>query len=1459
MNNKYGIQKLLILNHFYKDPFLISNYSEFLQLYKDNNDIITKICYKNRKIIHHILYEEEENITINFEIYLLSNYFFLTLLIKDNKDIVNYLYDFSLIDIINKENIKENNILRKLINSIIILELIDNFVNGNDNIDDNQEKIEEFKSLNTEIKKNAQNILKEYGIESNLEYDLELIYTEIIKSLFYNKKIDNYNYSCNIIKQLDLENIFLTDKINDELLIFFKSNEKCLNDYIISKIADFNSEDKINSYFILIKYILKNSFYIYEIPFLFNTRKIILNTIKRNIDELLSINFNNNIFNERKNKIIKTIIDSDYYYNKYWQIILDKLNIVLNYYKNYYFESKQNDINSIQEIINNRNGNYEKYINIIDLKEAQELNNEFDIINYLHKNDDKSTEQDLGEYISNWKIIKKLIKDKKISKLRGDKKQLLLNYANENDNKKKLIEIFGQDTYDYFTSNHNIKNKIKYNDNNNDMINNDNIDNNKLKEILKYYNNFLFESKKDDIILIETSFNNDRELKNVYIKYIIDYDKAKKYNDRYEIIDYCFNINNKDNNNIKTEKDIEILYQKWMEIETMINNKKLYNDIKNKIFKYIEQTDKKVILNIFSEEIYEFLINEKHKNKIQFELKEILQYYQFYYPISKKDDINLINKFINNNNGEIEQYEKYLKDLDEAQKMNLKAPFINLLLKNEEEEISEEKIEKQKNNWIQLENMIKQGKMKNMKKDKKKLLVEIFQDKNYKDKLLTIFNKEIYDNFKNNLKKDNDNNNENKNREKEKEKEKLKEEVKENSKIITDTKTKNSSFPNGPLVPVDDDIKKIQNVQNNNLYKNTMSTKIQTVTQPKKVINENIIKDQSQTGTISEGVSLKEIENKNLIENILTKSEIKFHTNNKKNKPFILYEEINIGKNKIKSIGKFEELKNQSYKELEKDQDLYTKFIQLVNFLDEINIRLENEFELEYNLTIKLEIGLYDLINKDNLYCKYIVYLPDSNNAISFKEDNILFYKTYSPSQGFEYLISEINNEKYEHFKDIENKEKEKDKNEDNQYTTSTTNNNNISVYQPDKTGDIIDQTSINDNNQFLNIKIIGFEKKIGNHKDSNNKNNYTCEFIKELKNGEYFVSGGTDKTIKIYTKEFNEFDSDEELSKLNNGIKDWTYNICERNKSEGKSNKELEFIVCSNKELILMSYNLNKRISKIQKYELPNMTCVNCIEMKPYNFVIVGLNGGLYFPNLFQYDNQEGLDHMVITQMTLRGGIRIKDNLVALTSNKVLINGEDILIFYNSEKRNKNNPISRSIPGYSFTLTTNGLALMPKENFENKNQILICACTKYLLGQRNGILLVNPKIENKKYIHINNPFYDTGEFGVYCICPIFKALGENNTRETDFFLVGGFDNEKYEGKIRLYKLINSNNVFDTKIEYLQDIEFEINDDFEGFEGPISCITQSTYYGNILVSCYDGNVYKLTSPDLSFYENDKNK
>ena len=92
--------------------------------------------------------------------------------------------------------------------------------------------------------------------------------------------------------------------------------------------------------------------------------------------------------------------------------------------------------------------------------------------------------------------------------------------------------------------------------------------------------------------------------------------------------------------------------------------------------------------------------------------------------------------------------------------------------------------------------------------------------------------------------------------------------------------------------------------------------------------------------------------------------------------------------------------------------------------------------------------------------------------------------------------------------------------------------------------------------------------------------------------------------------------------------------------------------------------------------------------------------------------------------------------------------------------------------------------------------------------------------------------------------------------------MVGGFDNEKSEGLIKLFRIFYEEKIneemykaYHAKCEFLQDIVFDKNEDFEGFEGPISCIIQSKLYKNILVTCYDGKVYALSSPNLSFYIN----
>ena len=80
----------------------------------------------------------------------------------------------------------------------------------------------------------------------------------------------------------------------------------------------------------------------------------------------------------------------------------------------------------------------------------------------------------------------------------------------------------------------------------------------------------------------------------------------------------------------------------------------------------------------------------------------------------------------------------------------------------------------------------------------------------------------------------------------------------------------------------------------------------------------------------------------------------------------------------------------------------------------------------------------------------------------------------------------------------------------------------------------------------------------------------------------------------------------------------------------------------------------------------------------------------------------------------------------------------------------------------------------------------------------------------------------------------------ENIKKEkTDYILVGGYDNEKMEGMIKLYKL-----VYNKK-----------NDIFYGFENAISCIIQSEITGNIITSCWDGKVLLFTPPNIDFYLN----
>ena len=70
---------------------------------------------------------------------------------------------------------------------------------------------------------------------------------------------------------------------------------------------------------------------------------------------------------------------------------------------------------------------------------------------------------------------------------------------------------------------------------------------------------------------------------------------------------------------------------------------------------------------------------------------------------------------------------------------------------------------------------------------------------------------------------------------------------------------------------------------------------------------------------------------------------------------------------------------------------------------------------------------------------------------------------------------------------------------------------------------------------------------------------------------------------------------------------------------------------------------------------------------------------------------------------------------------------------------------------------------------------------------------------------------------------------------------------------MQLYKVSNDNEGGLPLLEYLQEIEYEYNSEFHGFENTVTCIKQFEINGNIIISSSDGNIYIFSKPNLEFY------
>ena len=493
------------------------------------------------------------------------------------------------------------------------------------------------------------------------------------------------------------------------------------------------------------------------------------------------------------------------------------------------------------------------------------------------------------------------------------------------------------------------------------------------------------------------------------------------------------------------------------------------------------------------------------------------------------------------------------------------------------------------------------------------------------------------------------------------------------------------------------------------------------------------------------------------------------------------------------------------------------------------NIPFKTETETELNIYI-------------DIWEKYEIIIKEKKYTNIDKDTNKKLVEYFNNENNKNILLNIFTEEEYTSF--IENNSQHLKENSSSRVSNSDNSTSMNSYYKKNSGEEELSKIK----NKSSELEVLEFIKIIGENQ---------TQFIKKLNNN-YYISGGKDELL-LYNSLYKlqiKIDLDRGITSYNN-----IYEI-------NSDSSQIKFAILCKSIYYIVTINLNSFSSKIKKYPsedlaLQTIFSIPSIENK---YIITGNNGIWIITNNF--DSQISEKKQIKENPPFIGGINIDNNTLELTSNSIIPNGEDKLILYNKFT----NTIKKEINGHSFRISSNGLSLLENEKDDKKTKILLCACKKYSKEQKNGILLVDlSKFEQTG--KINELFYETDHFEVDCFCPISIVENKNSSSEeitkkenieikkTDFFFVGGFDEQKREGIIKLYKINYNNNKID--IEFIQDI---INNDrsnssdsndkpFEGFGRSITSIIQSNIMGNILVTSLDGNVYLFKPPNIDYFLN----
>ena len=568
---------------------LVSNYDEIGIILKQKNGQFLKLFYFNRENVHDVLYKADEIIYIDInQTKKLSDLFYLDLLIKENDNIVNYNFPNETIISLCKELFKIKKHPKKVILAKIIYDLIESF-KGFGNFD---EKLNENNLINLsnlclkEIKDEIENdniFWNDFDTDNILNTSIDELYAKIIIKVF--KSDLCYEQASNILNELDLEAINITENIYNEIINFL-INE---NNSIIETIEDFINDKNVNFYYLLLKYVLKNPLYIYQSAFLLKTRQLLISNINNSLYSLVALISEVSCGVKRKiDFIIKVLSDTDYYYDKYTQMKDNKIinNIINDKKLKYYFPLMQI---------------------LLDLKINEIIFNENEINNILER----------------WKLFENIIKEKKFRKLPLTKRKELYSYLQDRNNKALLLNIFTQEQYDSFQrldldhSEENLDdNPINNNSNSSVQINNNNkIQENLVEEKEEELGQMVRGGDTTSMIIQSYTIKDDKELETelqteaINIKYNnFDFNKFRISN-KYKIIEY--------NKTLETNESFSKSYFNYT--KNLSKGHYLIAGNKHNILIYNPFFEKKLEISLYStpQNIYEIEDKNIPKEKIK--------------------------------------------------------------------------------------------------------------------------------------------------------------------------------------------------------------------------------------------------------------------------------------------------------------------------------------------------------------------------------------------------------------------------------------------------------------------------------------------------------------------------------------------------------------------------------------------------------------------------------------------------------------------------------------------------------------------------------------------------------------------------------------------------------------------------------------------------------------------------